>query len=254
MYALVALAAALALLIPAFANANRAGAADSTVYVTHGIPGVDVDVYVGSTSGSPAIPGFQYGDTAGPLQIPAGPLPVFVVLAGQDPTVPANVVITQTLDVPSGANVSVVADLSTGVPALTPFVNDASAVAAGSTRVSVRHAANAPTVNVLVNGQVTFTLAAGEQGSADLPAGTYDFQVQLTDGTPLPSLSPGSVTLPGAQNGLTVYATGSVTPINQIDFPLGLVLQNLDLPVAAAPTTTAPPAASGVTATPAVTG
>jgi hypothetical protein len=253
--AVMALAAALVLLVSVF-NVGRAGAADSSVYVVHGIPGVPVDVYVGSTDGDPALPGFEFGDVAGPLSIPAGSLPVFVVAAGQDPSVPANVIITQTLEVPSGANVSVVADLVGGAPVLTPFVNDVSTVPEGSSRVTVRHAADAPPVNVLVNGEVAIPgLASGAQASAVLPAGTYDVQVQLTDGTPLPALSPGSVTIPSGVN-VIVYATGSAT--NET-FPLGLAQQIIEVGTTPAPaptptTTPAPPAAGGVVATPAVTG
>ena len=259
---LVALAAALTLLVPVLSG--RAGAADSTVYIVHGIPGVAVDVYAGGTAASnKALSDFQYGDTAGPLSIPAGSLPVVVVATGDDPTVPANQVINQTLDVPSGANVSVVADLVGGSPALTAFVNDVSPVAEGSSRVTVRHAADAPAVNVLVNGQVAIpNLASGTEASAILPAGTYDVEVQLTDGTPLPALSPGSVTIPAAKN-VIVYATGSAA--NE-SFPLGLVQQVLDVavapattpttaaPAAPAPAAPAPVAANSVTATPGVTG
>jgi hypothetical protein len=249
--ALMALAAALALLVPFLSD--RAGAADSSVYIVHGIPGVPVDVYAGGTDpANKVLTDFQYGKTAGPLSLPAGDLPVVVVPTGGDPLTDA--VITQTLTVPSGANISVVADLlgAGGSLTLTPFVNDVSAVPEGSSRVTVRHAADAPNVNVLVNGQVAIpNLAAGAEASAVLPAGTYDITVQLTDGTPLPALSPGSVTIPAAKN-VIVYATGSAT--NQT-YPLGLVQQVLDVPVTAATTpTTAPPAAAGVTATPAVTG
>ena len=70
----------LALMVPFLSS--RAGAADSSVYIVHGIPGVAVDVYVGTTDGDPAIADFQYGNSVGPLAIPAGPLPVFVVLGG----------------------------------------------------------------------------------------------------------------------------------------------------------------------------
>jgi hypothetical protein len=247
----MALAAALALMVPFLSG--RAGAADSSVYIVHGIPGVAVDVYAGGTAPeNKALTDFQFGDVAGPLALPAGDLPVFVVRAGTDPTVPANVLIDQTLTVPSGANLSVAADLVGGSPTLTPFVNDLSAVPEGSARVTVRHAADAPPVNVLVNGSVAIAnLAAGAQASAVLPAGTYDVQVQLTDGTPLPALSPGSVTIPAAKN-VIVYATGSASVV---DFPLGLVQQVIDVPTtpAAAPTT-APAAAAGVTASPAMTG
>jgi hypothetical protein len=250
--ALTALAAALALLVPFLSG--RAGAADSSIYIVHGIPGVAVDVYAGGTAPeNKALTDFQFGDVAGPLSIPAGSLPVIVVATGDDPTVVGNQVINQTLDVPSGANVSVTADLVGGTPVLTPFVNDLSAVPEGSSRVTVRHAADAPPVNVLVDGQVAIAnLAAGAQASAVLPAGTYTVEVQLTDGTPLPALSPGSVAIPAAKN-VIVYATGSATPDS--GFPLGLVQQVIDVPTtpATAPTT-APAAAAGVTASPAMTG
>jgi hypothetical protein len=245
----MALAAALALIVPIFAG--RASAADSTVYIVHGIPGVAVDVYAGGTDPSnKVLTDFQYGDVTDPLSLPAGDLPVVVVPTGGDPVTEA--VITQTLTVPSGANLSVIADLSTGGPALTPFENDLSAVPEGSSRVTVRHAADAPPVNVLVNGTVAIAnLAPGAQASAVLPAGTYDVQVQLTDGTPLPALSPGSVAIPAAKN-VIVYATGSAS--NQ-SFPLGLVQQVIDVPTTPATTpTTAPAAAAGVAANPAMTG
>jgi len=253
--ALTALAAALALMVPILAG--RAGAADSTVTIVHGIPGVDVDVYV---EGSLTLPGFVFGDLSDPLTLAAGDYDVQVF--GAIPSPPADAasrvdtaVITQTLTVPSGANVSVVADLVGGIPVLTPFVNDVGAVPEGSSRVTVRHAADAPAVNVLVNGQVAIPdLAPGAQASAVLPAGTYEVTVQLTDGTALPALSPGSVTIPAGKN-VIIYATGSAS---DADFPLGLVQQVLDVPVtpAVVPTTptTEPPAAVGVTANPAVTG
>ena len=40
-----------------------------------------------------------------------------------------------------------------------------------------------------------------------LPAGTYDIEVQLTDGTPVAALSPGSTTIPAAKS-IVVYAVG----------------------------------------------
>jgi len=251
--ALLALVGALALLIPAFTGS--AGAADSSVYVVHGIPGVPVDVYVGGTAPeNQALADFQPGTVAGPLTIPEGPLAVVVVATGDDPTVPANQVINQTLDVPGGANLSVVADLVGGAPVLTAFANDVSAVPEGSSRVTVRHAADAPPVQVLVDGQVAISdLASGDQASAVLPAGTYTIEVQLTDGTPLPALSPGSVTIPAGKN-VIVYATGSAT---DGDYPLGLVQQVLDVAVtpATTPTTAAPAApAAGVATSPAFTG
>ncbi len=250
--ALMALAAALALMVPFLSG--RAGAADSSVYVVHGIPGVTVDVYV---QGDLTLPGFTPGTTAGPLTLPAGDydIQVFPAIASPPQAASARVdaaVITQTATVPSGANVSVVADLVGGSPVLTPFVNDVSAVPEGSSRVTVRHSADAPNVNVLVNGQVAIAnLAPGAQASAVLPAGDYTVTVELTDGTPLPALSPGAVSIPAAKN-VIVYAVGSAT---NSTFPLGLVQQVIDVPTTPATTpTTAPAAAAGVTASPAMTG
>jgi uncharacterized protein DUF4397 len=58
-------------------------------------------------------------------------------------------------DVPAGGNVSLVAHLNeAGQPALTPFVNDVSAVPAGKSRVVVRHTAAAPAVDVRAGGAV----------------------------------------------------------------------------------------------------
>ncbi len=253
----IALAAALALLLP-FLGSRSAGATDSQVYVVHGIPGVPVDVYAGGTDPSNLIiPDFQPATTAGPLPVAEGPLDVIVVPTGADPTVPGNQVINQTLDVPGGANLSVVANLEGGSPNLAAFANDLSAVDAGSSRVTVRHTADAPAVQVLVDGAVAIPdLQPGAEASAVLPAGTYDVEVQLTDGTPLPALSPGSVDIPAGKN-VIVYAVGSATDTT---YPLGLAQQVLDLeaapvtPTTEAPTTTAPPAAAGVTATPAMTG
>ncbi|WP_425454185.1 DUF4397 domain-containing protein [Geodermatophilus normandii] len=56
---------------------------------------------------------------------------------------------------PAGANATVAAHLTAdGRPALTPFVNDTSAVPAGQGRVVVRHVAAAPAVDVRAGGQV----------------------------------------------------------------------------------------------------
>ena len=70
--AFMALAAALALMVPLFAG--RAGAADSSVYIVHGIPGVAVDVYAGGTDpGTRPSPTSSSGDVAGPLSPPRRP-------------------------------------------------------------------------------------------------------------------------------------------------------------------------------------
>ncbi|HEY6533006.1 MAG TPA: DUF4397 domain-containing protein [Acidimicrobiales bacterium] len=252
--AVVALVAAVAALVTV--SVTTAGAVDSSVTIVHGIPGVPVDVYAGGTDpGDRILTDFQPGTVAGPLAVPEGSLPVVVVPTGADPAVPANRVIEQTLAVPGGANLSVVANLTGGTPNLAAFANDLSAVPEGSSRITVRHTADAPAVDVLVNGEVAIPgLAPGAEASAVLPAGTYDIQVQLTDGTPIAALSPGSTVIP-AGNAIVVYAVGSAS---DGAFPLGLVQQVFDVPVTPATTPTTQPAtpapAASVAGTPALTG
>jgi len=49
--------------------------------VVHGVPGVTVDVYVNGDS-TPVLTGFEPGDQAGPLELPAGPYSVQIRPAG----------------------------------------------------------------------------------------------------------------------------------------------------------------------------
>jgi len=242
-----ALLAALVVAIPLLGS-SRASAADSQVYVVHGIPGVPVDVYAG---GNLAIPAFQPLTTAGPLAIPAGDLEVKVFAATANPpaTAAARVdaaVITQTLAVPSGANVSVVANVEGGTPNLKAFANDLSPVVEGSSRVTVRHTANAPAVDIAVDGTVAIPgLAPGTEESAVLPAGTYDFAVQVGGTTVLPL--DGTV-IPAGKN-VIVYAVGNALP--GAPLTLTAVVQVLDVPVEMAPVMEAP---APVMASPRMTG
>ena len=200
-----ALFAALVVAIPLLGT-SRASAADSQVSIVHGIPNTPVDVYAGPTK---ILSDFQPLTISPTLSVPAGDLPVTVTTVGGDPTVAADVLIQQTLPVPSGANVSVVANVEGGVANLQAFANDLSPVAEGSSRVTVRHTANAPTVDIAVNGTVAIpALAMGAEASAVLPAGTYDFAVQV-DGTTVLDLP--DTAIPAGKN-VIVYAVGNAFP------------------------------------------
>ena len=140
---------------PSLRPGSRARPSTRQVYVVHGIPGVPVDVYAGGRAA--LLPDFQPGTAAGPRDRARGSPPgPGVRRRGRSPRRAADradtPVIDQTLPVPGGANVSVVANLDGGTPNLQAFANDLSAVAEGSSRVTVRHAADAPAVDVLVNG------------------------------------------------------------------------------------------------------
>jgi hypothetical protein len=135
----------------------------SQVYVTHGLPlddtGTIVDVYAGPAGSGPAganllIDDFSFGDTKGPLALPAASYSVYLAAptADDDGALAAGEVIyTQDLAVPAGQNLSVVASLTAaGAPTLAVFANDVSRTPRWKGRLSVRHAAAAPAVDVSV--------------------------------------------------------------------------------------------------------
>lgn len=100
-----------------------------------------------------------------------------------------------------------------GTPVLTPYVNDTSPIAAGQTRLTVRHDAAAPAVDVRAGGEPVFTdLANPDEASADIPAGTVSADVVLA-GTEDVAIGPADLTLAeGVQT--IVYAWGSAADGN----------------------------------------
>ncbi len=86
------------------------------------------------------------------MTLPQGTYDLAVFPAGQGPGgTPA--IRRTTSAVPSGANITVVAHLdAAGKPVLTPFVNDTSRLAPGKARLTVRHTAAAPAVDVRAGG------------------------------------------------------------------------------------------------------
>ena len=137
--AVLALAAGTAAAVPAYAAAGTA-----TVTIVHGIPNTPVDVYA---NGKKVLSGFAFKTVTSPLSLPAGSYAIAVRKAGAAAS--STPILAATEQVPAGANLTIVADLTAaGKPALTPFVNDVSAVGAGKGRLVVRHTAAAPAVDV----------------------------------------------------------------------------------------------------------
>ena len=211
------------------ASAAPAAAAETgTVYVVHGVPGLNVDIYV---NGKVALSDFKPAAVAGPLSLPAGSYDVAIRKAGDAAT--ATPAIEKSVDLPAGANVSLVAHLTAdGTPTLTPFVNPVTDLAAGKARVVVRHTAAAPAVDVLANGAPVFTNVTNPQEkSADVAPGTVSAAVALA-GTTAPVLGPTDLTLEAGKVSV-VYAIGSAA-----DKTLQLVTQSLTATApAAAPAT-----------------
>jgi hypothetical protein len=168
-------AAAVALAAPlVLASTGAAQAADDAqVSVLHGIPGLTVDVYV---NGDLTLDDFKPGDLAGPLELPADTYSVEITDKDDKKTVllgPADVAVE------AGGSYTIVAHLDAkGDPTVTPFENDISSVAAGEARVTVRHTAAAPTVDVEADGSALATgLSNGDEAVADVPAGGYEVAI-----------------------------------------------------------------------------
>jgi hypothetical protein len=215
--------AASALTLPVVAFAAPAQASDATVSVLHAIPagaGADVvDVYAGDTM---LIDDFTPG-TLETLTVPAGTYDLAVFADGEGPGNGTAVLEAAGVEVPAGANATVTANLSAdGTPALNVFVNDISAIAAGEARLTVRHIAAAPAVDITADGSVLFSdLTNPNEAMADVPAGSYEAAVVLA-GTDTVAIGPADLDLAEGANTI-VYAWGSAEAGN-----LALAVQTID--------------------------
>lgn len=193
--ALVAATGALALgvgAVPAAASSQG----EATVTVVHGVAlpaAATVDVWAGEDV---LLDDLDYQDLE-TVSVPAGTYDLYVTAPDAEDT-SAAIISAEGVDVPGGANASVVANAAGGTPNLQVYVNDTGAPADGSARVTARHTADAPAVDVLVNGAAAFSgLEPLGEESAELPAGTVDVEVQAA-GSAVPGLAaPGLALEPG---------------------------------------------------------
>ena len=197
----------LAALVATLLSAAPASAADATLNVVHGIPGVDVDVCV---NGAEAISGFNPGEVVTGVSLPAGSYDVKIVGTADDCD-DAAILQAADLELASGKNVTAIAYLSAeGAPTLGLFTNNVRALPKATARLQVRHAADAPEVNVWANGAPLVTgLANAETATARVPKGIYAAWVSLP-GDFQPVIGPGVLKL-RAGHAYQVYAWGSPT-------------------------------------------
>jgi hypothetical protein len=224
-------------LVPTLASVTNAADAPASVTVVHGIPSVgNVDVCAGGSTA--LLTDVPFGGVA-TISVPAGTYDLSVKVANATPCTGATAITLDGAVVPAGANVSVVANLTGGSPNLAVYANDVSPVAAGSGRVAVYHAANAPTVDVLVNGGPGISgLAQGQVATADLPTAAYDFAVTPAGDPETIVLDLPDVTVPAGKL-LQVFAVGAVPDANEQN-PFQVITNLVDLPTATTPTTAAP--------------
>lgn len=202
-----------------FAAPANADTHEATVSILHGVPGATVDVYA---NGDSLLTNFAPGTLTDPVKLPAGEYDLKVTAAGAGAG-GAAVIEANDVTVPGGANITVVAHLdASGKPVLTPFVNDMSQVGAGKARITVRHTAAAPAVDVRANGTAAFkNLTNPNEVKADLDAGTIKADVVLA-GTDTVAIGPADVDLKEGTNTI-VYAWGSAADNN-----LKLAVQTID--------------------------
>ncbi|MGY2083342.1 DUF4397 domain-containing protein [Blastococcus sp. SYSU DS0539] len=186
---------------PALADNHTA-----TVSVLHAVPDLPVDVYA---NGERLIDDFQPGTLTDPLQLPAGDYDLALFPADAADASGEPLLSAMDVAAPAGANATVVAHLTeAGQPALTPFVNDTSAVPAGQARVTVRHTAAAPAVDVRAGGEVVVDgLTNPNEETLTVPAGTVSADVVLA-GTDTVAIGPADLTLAEGSS-TVVYAWGS---------------------------------------------
>jgi hypothetical protein len=189
-----------------FALTAPASAQDSArIHLLHGIPDTDVDVEAG---GDTVFSDFAFGDTQDLSALAGATLEnLQVKLAGTD-TVAIDAGDTA---LPSSGNYTIIAHLDAdGTPTLSVFENNTSAVAAGQGRLTVRHTAAAPAVDILADGSALFEdVVNGAGGSADVPAGTYSAEVVPAGSTSPVVIGPADLAVTEGEQ-LLVYAVGSL--------------------------------------------
>jgi hypothetical protein len=128
------------------AGLGVAGAqAGGTIYVVHGVPDLEADVYL---DGALTLRGFGFGSVTDGLELPTGDYTLEVYPTGADPDAD-DPVLSAALTVGAGDDLSIVAHLGDGGdPMLTVYPNDLSTVEAGTARLIVRHTADAPAIDV----------------------------------------------------------------------------------------------------------
>ena len=195
-----------AVLLVAMPTAAAAQTSDGTVTVVHGVPDLTVDVYVNDDL---TLPGFEYGRVTDPLTLPAGDYDIDIRAAGADAA--SDPVLTDTVALPAGANATIQANLDgSGAPTISVWVNDASATDAGNGRVTVRHTAAAPNVDILANDGPLFTdVPNGAEGVADVPAGDYNVKVTAAGDASAVVTEVPALTIPEGTN-VIVYAIGDL--------------------------------------------
>ena len=203
----------------AFAGPAQAAEGDAQLSVLHGVPGLTVDVWV---NGERTLDDFAPSTLAGPLALPAGSYDIAITAAdAADASAP--VIGPVTVDLAAKGNYTAVANLGAdGKPTANLFTNDVSQIAAGKGKLTVRHTAAAPAVDVLAGGSAVISnLSNPKEKTLTLDPGTVPAAVAAT-GTTQPVIGPADVSVKEGTHTI-VYAWGSLADKN-----LQLAVQTID--------------------------
>jgi len=198
-------AAALAATLLAVPAGTSSAQESADVMLLHGIPGITVDVAV---DGAVVIPGFEPGSMQDLSSFAGQTLTNLEVRPAGTEDVAIGPV--DSFDVPASGSWTVVAHLDgEGTPIITAFENDTSAAADGQGRLTVRHTAAAPAVDIVLgDARPVENLSNPNEASLDVPAGEIaGAQIAPTGGDPIADVPTVSVT---AGTNLIVYAVGSL--------------------------------------------
>ena len=174
------------------------------VTIVHGVPDLAVDIYA---DGALLAAGVGFGDTKVIDQAP-GVVHVAVLTAGAAPTDKP----LKTFDVEVKSNVSktVAIYLDADGQARVSYFYDNTTQNSTKAQLTVRHLAEAPAVDVYVDGEVAFAgLANGSQAKAFLDAGTFTVKVTAA-GDPSTVVVPDTPITLTAQTNTIVSAVGSL--------------------------------------------
>ena len=206
----MALLGSLAFAAPAQAGGYCPDPGTAKLSVLHGVPGLTVDVWV---DGKLTLDNFTPGTLAGPLDVRAGDHKI--AITGADATSADNPVIGPVkVDLKAGRDYTAVAHLNAdGEPTATLFRNDTKPAPEGKGKLTVRHVAAAPAVDVLAGGTAVIEgLENPDQKKLTLDAGTVEASVAAAGSTEA-LIGPAPVTVTAGENTI-VYAWGSLADNN----------------------------------------
>jgi hypothetical protein len=219
----ISLVLVLSLAVLTFAVVSAAGH-QAIVYVGHGIPGeslglpneLPVDVLVNDTIC--LLEGFEFGEFSEPVSLDAGTYNIKISLAS-DPACSGDPVIEADVTFDAGKTYTVFAHLTAdGAPTASVFENDVSSAVAGYTRLTVRHTAAAPAVDIKLFrgwgrgrmvGLIEGLMNPEQAGPLNIRPGAYEALI-LAAGTDIEVLGVPVELKP--HKSYIVYAVGSLDP------------------------------------------